>query len=119
MNLHCIQVYITFNIFFTLVMEDFMSVEELEWNLTSFFPELKDIIEKPPRDNPFKSQLKLRWYDHIKMILLSLLIPFRLILLTISLLLAKITSHLFMLNVKETTPPTPYKVNISNIKTVN
>ena len=80
--------------------KSFGTLEELEWNLPTYFPELKEIIEKPPIENPFRSSLRLGYLDRIKMGFVCFLVPFRFMLLGFALLLAYVVAYMCQLGVK-------------------
>lgn len=87
----------------------FTTLQDLEWNLYHYVPELKEVAEKPAVENPFKSNLLLTYFDKFKVCLLCILVPFRMLLLGSALCAASITGTVFMLGYKETDPPKPFR----------
>ena len=80
---------------------EFTTLQELQWNLFSYVPDLKAVAKKPAVENPFISNLKLTNWDKIKTAFLCFLVPFRMLLLGSTLFVACIIGKLFLIGYKE------------------
>jgi len=84
-----------------------LTLEELEKNMFELIPDLKVALEKPAVKNPFISHLKMSSLDKLKMVLLFILVPIRLLCLFLLVVIAGLTGKILMLGYQEAQPPVP------------
>lgn len=88
---------------------NFKTLQDLELNLYSYIPVLKTVAERPAVENPFISKLKVTRWDKCRIILLCFLIPFRMMILGSSLIVACAIAKLFLIGYIEVEPLIPFR----------